>query len=86
MAVAVLLSPPRIGTDERLAQNVASAVRTAGVRYVPGLRIVASQGRVTLHGLARTFYEKQLVIHAAQRVPGVERVIDEMDVLPQIPE
>jgi hypothetical protein len=41
----------------------------------------AKAGTVTLHGLAGSFYEKQLLLHAAQHVPGVLAIVDEVDVL-----
>jgi osmotically-inducible protein OsmY len=82
VGAAAMLSPSRIGNDERLAHTVECAVRAAGVRVINRLTIVAREGSVTLQGRARTFYEKQLVLHAARRVPGVRQIVDELDVLP----
>ena len=82
VAATVGLSSPRLISDERLAQAVISAVRRAGVRAVPGLRIVADDGCINVQGMARSFYEKQLVLHAARRVPGVHAIVDELEVLP----
>jgi osmotically-inducible protein OsmY len=82
VSATVGLSSPRLISDERLAQAVLSAVRRAGVRAVPGLRIVAEDGSINIKGTARSFYEKQLVLHAARHVPGVHTIVDELDVLP----
>lgn len=52
-------------------------------RHVPGARwleIEADQGVVTLRGVVRSFYHKQLCIHCCQRVAGVIRVQDELEV------
>jgi len=81
----VALSPPRFISDERMAQTVVSAIRRAGVRALPGLAIVANDGCITLQGQARSFYEKQLVLHAARHVPGVCEVVDEIDVADPLP-
>jgi hypothetical protein len=81
VAATVGLSSPRLISDERLAQAVLTAVRRAGVRAVPGLRIVADDGCLTVRGMARSFYEKQLVLHAARHVPGVHAIVDELDVI-----
>jgi len=74
-----------IPTDEGLAQSVARAVRATCVRPLASLTIVAEEGFVTLRGGARTFYEKQLLVHAVRHVPGVRQVIDHVDVLPAKP-
>ena len=95
MSVATLSAPARLAPrrdlstreagDESLAHEVASAVRTVGIRAGRGFTIVASQGQITLRGLARSFYEKQLVLHATQQVEGVREIVDELDVLPMSP-
>ena len=71
--------------DDHLVQSAARAVRSTCVRPIAGLVIVADGGSVTLRGRARTFYEKQLLIHAVRHVPGVRQVIDHVDVLPANP-
>lgn len=82
---AVALSPPRFLSNERLVQAAAAAVRRAGLRAVPGLRITADDGRVTVQAQARSFYEKQLVLHACRHVPGIHEIVDEVDVMPATP-
>jgi hypothetical protein len=57
-------------------------------RHVPGARwleIEADQGVVTLRGVVRSFYQKQLCTHCCQRVAGVIRVRDELEVaIPEV--
>jgi hypothetical protein len=80
LGATVALSPSRLLSDERLASAAVGAVRRAGVRAMPGLNIMADEGRVWVQGLARSFYEKQLVLHAVRHVPGVREIIDEVNV------
>jgi osmotically-inducible protein OsmY len=72
-------------SDEGLAQSIAKAVRATCVRPIASLTIVADGGVVTLRGGARSFYEKQLLIHAARHVPGVRQIVDHVDVPPAKP-
>jgi osmotically-inducible protein OsmY len=76
------IRPFRPGADDRLAQTVATAVRARGRREGVQLTVVADEGTVTLQGLARSFYDKQLLLHAVQHVPGVREIVDEVDVMP----
>lgn len=53
-------------------------------RHVPGLRhldVEARNGTVILRGRVSTFYEKQLCQAVCQRVAGVVRYIDDVDVV-----
>jgi osmotically-inducible protein OsmY len=68
--------------DERLAQMVSLAIHQRAVRVPAEFRVLAQQSTVTLRGRTRTFYEKQLLLHAVQRVPGVRQIVDEIEVLP----
>lgn len=95
MTVATLSAPARLAPrrdlstreagDESLAHKVASAVRAVGIRAGRGITVLASEGQITLRGLARSFYEKQLVLHATQQVEGVREIFDELEVLPLSP-
>lgn len=52
-------------------------------RHVPSLRhlaVEANNGTVTLRGRVQTFYEKQLCQHTCQRVAGVVKLVDAVDV------
>jgi hypothetical protein len=78
-AILTRLLRPR---DEELVQAVFAAARSRCTRAgVLGLTVGAKQGRVTLHARAGSFYDKQLLLHAAQHVPGVVEIVDEVDVL-----
>lgn len=56
-------------------------------RHVPGLRQIdvhAQCGVVTLPGRVHSFYEKQLGQQVAQRVAGVVRLVDRIEVAPAV--
>ncbi|MDX1946143.1 MAG: BON domain-containing protein [Pirellulaceae bacterium] len=69
--------------DGELAQAVFSAARSRCTRGgIRGLMVGALAGKITLDGRASSFYDKQLLLHAALQVPGVIEVIDRVAVQP----
>jgi osmotically-inducible protein OsmY len=44
------------------------------------LRFEAAQGRVTLRGVVRSYYQKQMAQEALRRVDGVEEILNELEV------
>ena len=73
-------SPRYIATDQDLQRRVVSFL--AG-RYLPSLRqleVDVQEGIVTLRGRVTSFYEKQVAIHSCQRVAGVRKLVDAVDV------
>lgn len=71
-------------SDEQLAARVRNFL-TSRLAGRTRLDIEADSGVITLRGQVGSFYQKQLCIHGAQRVAGVQRVVDELDVLPVRP-
>lgn len=75
---------PALRRDTRLQRAEESDLKRRVTNYlwtqsVPALRwlVVEADGQsVTLHGIVRTFYEKQLAVHCCQRVAGVGQVVD----------
>ena len=67
-------------SDQDLAFRVRNflAAKSHGLRG--NLDVIARSGTVTLCGMVGSFYQKQLWIHGAQRVAGVHRVIDNLEV------
>jgi len=52
-------------------------------RYSPALRAIeieAHDGSITLRGKVRSFYARQLCIHCCQRVAGVAKLDDQIEV------
>lgn len=67
-------------SDRELSRRIGNYLVS---RHVPGARwleIESQGGVVTLRGIVRSFYLKQLCIHCCQRVAGVIRVQDELEV------
>ena len=81
---ALLVGPKAAlpAADERLAQMVSHAIGRRGTRCARGVTVVAEQSTVTLRGCTPTFYDKQLMLHAALQVPGVGQIVDEVEVCP----
>lgn len=79
-----LLSPPALETsdNEQLARRVRNFILARILPAANFVEVDAYEGIVTLTGRVGTFYQKQLWLNGAQRVAGVRRVIDEIEVAP----
>ena len=79
-----LLSPPAIETsdDEQLARRVRNFILARVLPAANFVEVDADGGIVTLTGRVGTFYQKQLWLNGAQRVAGVRRVVDDIEVAP----
>ena len=71
---------PMTSDDDLMARilNFLAAQHIPGVR---SLEVVARCGVVTIRGRLRSFYQKQLCLHCCQRVAGVVRINDQLDVV-----
>jgi len=72
-----------IGLD-RVDREVERRVANFLAKHFPRLRTVeveVCQGVVTIFGCVNSFYERQLCINCCQRVAGVVRLIDQVEVL-----
>lgn len=66
--------------DHQLTRRVVNYLHQ---RHRPSLRRVhveSQRGEVVLRGKLQSFYEKQLCLNACQRVAGVLKIVDELDV------
>ena len=66
--------------DADLQRRVRSFLATRSEPALRRIDIDADCGRVTLRGLVRSFYERQLAVHCCRRVAGVTEVIDQINV------
>jgi len=76
----VTASPDNATQDNDLERRVSIYLAE---RLRPSLRdldVEVADGVVTLHGRLHTFYEKQLAISCCQRVAGVLKLIDDVEV------
>ena len=81
--IAASLQPPldlELTNDEILAQDIRNFIVPRINPCANLVRVEANRGVVTLSGCVGSFYYKQLWLNGAQRVAGVRRVIDEIDV------
>lgn len=66
--------------DRQLERAARSAVRGRFERAVRGLAIRVDEGVATLDGQTGSFYEKQLLLHAVQKVSGLTGIVDKVTV------
>ena len=78
------LSHPSIGPPDSLNAEVASRIVNLlwqrGGPWLAKVDVRFHGGTATLSGKVRTFYERQLCTACCRRVPGVQRVVDELQV------
>lgn len=80
-APAVLSAPPTTSADFTLAERIADRVTSKHGPVRTHLRIDVRNDVATLHGVATSFYQKQIWLHAASSVPGINRVVDSIEVV-----
>ncbi len=76
MPVAQLLPKPDADLKRRI-------VNFLWQRHIPSIRRISvdvENGRVIMQGKVGSFYEKQLCINCCQRVAGVLRLVDRIEV------
>ncbi|MFN0017648.1 MAG: BON domain-containing protein [Pirellulaceae bacterium] len=82
IAATTLPSPVLEQTDDDLlARNVVNFILPRVYPISNHVQVEANRGVVTLTGRVGSFYYKQLWLSGAQRVAGVRRVIDEIEVV-----
>jgi osmotically-inducible protein OsmY len=70
-----------VSEDDHLARNVRNFILPRVYPTSNHVHVEACRGVVTLTGRVGSFYFKQLWLSGAQRVAGVRRVIDEIEVM-----
>ena len=82
-------SPPRVSSPVRIDANADSDLKVRVASYLAGRRhstlreldVSTFNGTVTIRGIVKSFYEKQLAINSCQRVAGVLKLIDQVEVV-----
>jgi osmotically-inducible protein OsmY len=68
--------------DGTLDDRVGSALERNPYLQRGILRFETAEGRVTLKGVVRTYFQKQMAQEALRRIDGVEEIANELEVLP----
>jgi osmotically-inducible protein OsmY len=67
-------------TDTPLNDLVHTALQRSPYLAGRNLRFEAEQGRVTLRGVVKTYYQKQIAQEVLRRVDGVQEISNELEV------
>jgi osmotically-inducible protein OsmY len=71
---------PGVVEDARVADEVARVLAASG-RFPPGrLRVLSSDGVVTLRGRVGSYYQKQVAQATASTVVGTRQLVNEVEV------
>ncbi len=73
----------QLETDNRISDLVKQSLDTAPVYKFPGVGVTTYRNTVQLNGFVATEDQKKAAAEVAQHVPGVNRVINDIAVVPQ---
>lgn len=68
--------------DVRLDDRVLTALQRNPYLLGRAVQLEAQQGRVTLRGVVRSYFQKQMAQEAVRRIDGVEEIHNELEVSP----
>jgi osmotically-inducible protein OsmY len=68
--------------DPMISQKVNEALSKMGVRAPSRVTVASNRGNVTLSGTIQYEYQRQSAVRAIKAVAGVQRVVDQMQVIP----
>jgi osmotically-inducible protein OsmY len=68
--------------DTTISQKVKEKLAGAGIRAPCHVTAVSNKGQVTVSGLIQHEHQRPLALRAIRGVTGVERVVDQMRVIP----
>ena len=74
------MSTAAIAANHDLKRRVANYLRQQHQLELGAVEISAENGTVLLQGKLKSTYDKQLCLQACQRVAGVVRIVDELEV------
>jgi osmotically-inducible protein OsmY len=76
----IAAAQPQLSTDTLLASRIANHLAETNWPSLRRLSVHVNAGQVTLRGNVGSFYEKQLAIQACRIQPGIELLIDAVEV------
>ena len=66
--------------DMTLEDRILTALLQSPFIPEQSLRFEATQGRVTLRGVVRTYYQKQMAQESLRHLPGVDEIANKLEV------
>jgi osmotically-inducible protein OsmY len=69
--------------DSTISQKVQEKLSSAGIRAPCHVTAVSSNGQVTVSGTIQHEHQRSLALRAIKSVTGVDRVVDQMKLIPQ---
>ena len=77
----MIAAAPNSGSNDRLlASRISTQLAETNRASLKRLAVDVRGGNVTLRGSVGSFYEKQIAIQACRLFPGIERLIDAVEV------
>lgn len=70
-----------IAVDHDLQVRIVETLAQRGVQTSDDLQVEVRERVVTIHGHVSSYYQRQLIVHSARLVPGVDRVRDALEVV-----
>jgi len=71
---------PPTKADNLLADRIATQLAECNRANLRRLSVNVRAGEVTLRGCVGSFYERQIAIQACRELPGIDRLIDAVEV------
>jgi osmotically-inducible protein OsmY len=68
--------------DPVISHKVSERLSSLGVRAPCHVMVATSRGNVTLSGTIQYEHQRHVAVHAVRGVAGVQRVVDQMQVIP----
>jgi len=68
--------------DPAISQKVSERLSSLGVRAPCHVTVVSNNGNVTLAGTIQYEHQRHMTVRAIKGVAGVQRVVDQMQVIP----
>lgn len=84
-SMTAVLCPSGPCADEELARRIRQFLRSLPLANLRQFQLNVEHQTVVVEGVVRTYYERQLAIACIQRVAGVRRVVDLIQVQEERP-
>ncbi len=68
--------------DPTISQRVSETLSSLGMRAPCRVTVVSNKGNVTLSGTIQYEHQRHMALRASKAVVGVQRVVDQMQVIP----